>query len=43
MTTPIPLISVPNLGHVPYFEAPDVFHKAVLEFLKKDGSARQLQ
>jgi pimeloyl-ACP methyl ester carboxylesterase len=25
---------LPGLGHVPHFEAPDVFYKALLKFLK---------
>jgi pimeloyl-ACP methyl ester carboxylesterase len=29
------LVLIPNLGHVPHFEAPDVFYKALLGFLKK--------
>ena len=28
------LVLLPNLGHVPHFEAPDVFYKALLKFLK---------
>ena len=27
------LVLIPNVGHVPHFEAPDVFHKALLRFL----------
>jgi pimeloyl-ACP methyl ester carboxylesterase len=32
------LVLLPNLGHVPHFEAPDVFHKALLGFLKQSSS-----
>jgi pimeloyl-ACP methyl ester carboxylesterase len=28
------LVLLPNLGHVPHFEAPDVFYRALLKFLK---------
>jgi pimeloyl-ACP methyl ester carboxylesterase len=28
------LVLLPNLGHVPHFEAPDVFHRELLKFLK---------
>jgi pimeloyl-ACP methyl ester carboxylesterase len=28
------LVLLPSLGHVPHFEAPDVFHAALLKFLK---------
>ena len=28
------LVLFPGLGHVPHFEAPDLFHKALLKFLK---------
>jgi pimeloyl-ACP methyl ester carboxylesterase len=28
------LVLLPNLGHVPHLEAPDVFYKALLKFLK---------
>ena len=28
------LVLLPGLGHVPHFEAPDVFYKALLKFLK---------
>ncbi len=28
------LVLFPGIGHVPHFEAPDVFHKALLKFLK---------
>jgi len=28
------LVLLPNLGHVPHFEAPDLFHAALLKFLK---------
>ena len=30
------LVLLPNLGHVPHFEAPDVFYAALLKFLKSD-------
>lgn len=33
------LVLLPNLGHVPHFEAPDVFYKALLKFLKAEESA----
>ena len=29
------LVILPGLGHVPHFEAPDVFYKALLKFLKQ--------
>jgi pimeloyl-ACP methyl ester carboxylesterase len=28
------LVEVPNVGHIPHFEAKETFHRAVLEFLK---------
>ncbi len=28
------LVLIPNVGHVPHFEAPDVFHRELLRFLK---------
>jgi pimeloyl-ACP methyl ester carboxylesterase len=33
------LVLLPNLGHVPHLEAPDVFYPALLKFLKSDGAA----
>jgi pimeloyl-ACP methyl ester carboxylesterase len=33
------LVLLPNLGHVPHFEAPDVFHAALLKFLKAEPTA----
>ena len=29
------LAILPNLGHVPHFEAPELFHKTLLKFLKQ--------
>jgi pimeloyl-ACP methyl ester carboxylesterase len=29
------LVLFPGVGHVPHFEAPDAFHKALLKFLKE--------
>ena len=29
------LVEVPNCGHIPHLEAPEVFHKALLDFLKQ--------
>jgi pimeloyl-ACP methyl ester carboxylesterase len=31
------LVLLPNLGHVPHLEAPDVFNAALLKFLKQDA------
>jgi len=28
------LVLLPNLGHVPHFEAPEIFHRELLKFLK---------
>ena len=28
------LVLLPNLGHVPHIEAPDVFHRELIRFLK---------
>ena len=28
------LVLIPNVGHVPHFESPDVFHRELLKFLK---------
>jgi pimeloyl-ACP methyl ester carboxylesterase len=28
------LVLLPGIGHVPHFEAPDMFYKALLKFLK---------
>ena len=28
------LIELPNVGHIPHFEAPELFHKELLKFLK---------
>jgi len=42
VSTTIPncqLVLIPNVGHVPHFEAPDVFHRALLQFLKSDAPA----
>lgn len=33
------LVLLPNLGHVPHFEAPDLFHAALLKFLKAEKAA----
>ena len=33
------LVLLPNLGHVPHFEAPDMFHAALLKFLKAEQAA----
>jgi len=30
------LVELPEVGHIPHFEAPDAFHKELLRFLKKD-------
>lgn len=35
------LVELPGLGHVPQFEAPNVTHAALLEFLCHTGSCRQ--
>src|SRR5258707_1319110 len=32
------LVLLPNLGHVPHLEAPDVFYPALLKFLKSDAT-----
>jgi pimeloyl-ACP methyl ester carboxylesterase len=29
------LVVVPNCGHIPHMEQPEIFHKAVLDFIKK--------
>ena len=29
------LVLIPNIGHVPHFEVPDVFHRELLKFLKE--------
>ncbi len=28
------LVLIPNVGHVPHFESPDVFYRELLKFLK---------
>jgi pimeloyl-ACP methyl ester carboxylesterase len=33
------LVLLPNLGHVPHLEAPDVFYAALLKFVKSDTTA----
>ncbi len=33
------LVLLPNLGHVPHLEAPEVFYRELLKFLKRDGNA----
>ena len=33
------LVLIPNVGHVPHFEAPDLFYKALLKFLNSDAGA----
>jgi len=30
------LVLIPNIGHVPHFEAPDLFYKALVKFLNSD-------
>ena len=35
------LVLLPNLGHVPHLEAPDVFYKALLKFLNSDAAPAQ--
>jgi pimeloyl-ACP methyl ester carboxylesterase len=32
------LVLLPNLGHVPHLEAPEVFYQALLKFLKSDAT-----
>ncbi|PYT06052.1 MAG: alpha/beta hydrolase [Acidobacteria bacterium] len=32
------LVLIPNIGHVPHFEAPDLFYKALLKFLNSDAA-----
>jgi pimeloyl-ACP methyl ester carboxylesterase len=34
------LVLLPNLGHVPHLEAPDVFYPAVLKFLNSETPSR---
>jgi len=31
------LVLLPNIGHVPHFEAPDLFHRELVKFLKADA------
>src|SRR5215471_13074143 len=33
------LVLIPGIGHVPHFEAPDLFYKALLKFLNSESSA----
>ena len=33
------LVLIPNVGHVPHFESPDLFYKALLKFLNSDLAA----
>ena len=33
------LVLIPNVGHVPHFEAPEIFHRELLKFLTSDGKA----
>jgi pimeloyl-ACP methyl ester carboxylesterase len=33
------LVLIPNVGHVPHFEAPDLFYKALLKFLNEPATA----
>ncbi len=33
------LVLIPNVGHVPHFESPDLFYKALLKFLNSDAAA----
>jgi pimeloyl-ACP methyl ester carboxylesterase len=33
------LVLIPNAGHVPHLEMPDVFQREVLKFLKSDASS----
>jgi pimeloyl-ACP methyl ester carboxylesterase len=32
------LVLIPGIGHVPHFEAPDLFYKALLKFLNSDAA-----
>ena len=32
------MVLIPNIGHVPHFEAPDLFYKALLKFLNSDAA-----
>lgn len=32
------LVLIPNIGHVPHFEAPDLFYKALLKFLNSEAT-----
>jgi pimeloyl-ACP methyl ester carboxylesterase len=32
------LVLIPNIGHVPHFEAPDLFYRALLKFLNADAT-----
>jgi pimeloyl-ACP methyl ester carboxylesterase len=32
------LVLIPNIGHVPHFEAPDLFYKALLKFLNSESA-----
>ncbi len=32
------LVLIPGIGHVPHFEAPDLFYKALLKFLNSDST-----
>ena len=33
------LVLIPNIGHVPHFEAPEIFHRALLKFLNGDAAS----
>jgi len=32
------LVLIPNVGHVPFFQVPEIFNRDLLKFLKGDGS-----
>jgi pimeloyl-ACP methyl ester carboxylesterase len=33
------LVLIPNVGHVPFFQAPDIFNRELLKFLKADATS----
>jgi pimeloyl-ACP methyl ester carboxylesterase len=35
------LVLIPGIGHVPHFEAPDLFYKALLKFLNSESATPQ--
>jgi pimeloyl-ACP methyl ester carboxylesterase len=32
------LVLIPNAGHVPHLEVPDIFNRELLKFLKSEGT-----